>query len=129
MTDKAKIEDVVESIYSLPPGMFSEFGRAAYENGVAHADEREGVLIQSVKAYAASLKNRDSRLRPRGNNSGPASSNTCPRCLIWPATPISSPPPPTPLGAKPVVGTVNRRTRDKVLENVKRNATGMSLLS
>lgn len=26
------------------------------------------------------------------------------------------------------VGTVNRRTRDKVLEYVKRNATGMSLL-
>jgi hypothetical protein len=56
VTDKAKIEDVVESTYSLPSGMFTEFGRAAYERGVAHAEEREGALIQSVKAYAASLK-------------------------------------------------------------------------
>jgi CRISPR system Cascade subunit CasA len=56
VTDKAKIEDVVESTYSLPPGMFSEFGRAAYEKGVAYAEEREGVLIQSVKVYSSSLK-------------------------------------------------------------------------
>lgn len=56
VTDKAKIEDVVESTYSLPPGMFSEFGRAAYERGVAHAEEREGILIQAVKAYASALK-------------------------------------------------------------------------
>jgi CRISPR system Cascade subunit CasA len=56
VTDKAKIEDVVESSYSLPPGMFSEFGRAAYEKGVAYAEEREGILIQAVKAYASSLK-------------------------------------------------------------------------
>ena len=56
VTDKAKIEDVVESTYSLPPGMFSEFGRVAYEKGVTHAEEREGILIQAVKAYANSLK-------------------------------------------------------------------------
>lgn len=56
VTDKAKIEDVVESTYALPPGMFTELGRAAYEHGVAHAEEREGVLIQAVKTYAASLK-------------------------------------------------------------------------
>ncbi len=56
VTDKAKIEDVVESVYSLPAGMFADFGRAAYEKGVAHADEREGVLIQAVKTYASSLK-------------------------------------------------------------------------
>ncbi len=56
VTDKAKIEDVVESTYSLPPGMFSEFGRAAYEKGVAHAEERESILIQAVKTYANSLK-------------------------------------------------------------------------
>lgn len=36
--------------------MFSEFGRAAYEKGVAYAEEREAVLIQSVKAYASTLK-------------------------------------------------------------------------
>lgn len=56
VTDKAKIKDVVESTYALPPSMFTDFGRAAYEQGVAHAEEREGVLIQAVKAYAASLK-------------------------------------------------------------------------
>lgn len=56
VTDKAKIEDAVESAYSLPSGMFTDFGRAAYETGVAHAEEREGVLIQAVKAYASSLK-------------------------------------------------------------------------
>jgi CRISPR system Cascade subunit CasA len=56
VTDKAKIEDVIESSYSLPPGMFTEFGRAAYEKGVAHAEEREGFLIQAVKTYASSLK-------------------------------------------------------------------------
>ena len=56
VTDKAKIEDVIDSSYSLPPGMFTEFGRAAYEKGVAHAEEREGLLIQAVKAYANSLK-------------------------------------------------------------------------
>ena len=56
VTDKAKIEDVVESTYSLPAGMFTDFGRAAYENGVTYAEEREGVLIQAVKAYASTLK-------------------------------------------------------------------------
>jgi hypothetical protein len=51
-----KIVDVVESTYSLPAGMFSEFGRAAYKKGVAYAEEREGILIQSVKTYASTLK-------------------------------------------------------------------------
>jgi hypothetical protein len=36
--------------------MFSEFPRAAYEKGVAYAEEREGILIQSVKSYASTLK-------------------------------------------------------------------------
>jgi len=56
VTDKAKIEDVVDSTYSLPSGMFTDLGRAAYEQGVAHAEEREGVLIQAVKVYAVTLK-------------------------------------------------------------------------
>lgn len=56
VTDKAKIEDVVESSYALPAGMFNELGRAAYQHGVVHAEEREGVLIQAVKIYATSLK-------------------------------------------------------------------------
>jgi CRISPR system Cascade subunit CasA len=56
VTDKAKIEDVLESTYSLPSAMFTDLGRAGYESGVAHAEEREGVLLQSLKCYAASLK-------------------------------------------------------------------------
>jgi len=56
VTDKAKIEDVVEATYSLPSGMFNEFGRAAYEKGIAYAEERERILIQSVKTYASTLK-------------------------------------------------------------------------
>ena len=56
VTDKAKIEDVVESTYSLPSGMFTDFGRAAYEKGVAYAEERERFLIEAVKIYASTLK-------------------------------------------------------------------------
>jgi len=56
VTDKAKIEDVVGSTYSLPAGMFTDFGRAAYEHGVAFAEERESLMIQGVKAYASELK-------------------------------------------------------------------------
>ncbi|HAM72626.1 MAG TPA: type I-E CRISPR-associated protein Cse1/CasA [Verrucomicrobiales bacterium] len=56
VTDKAKIEDVVESTYALPAGMFSELGRAAYERGVGYAEERESALIQGIKAYASALK-------------------------------------------------------------------------
>lgn len=56
ITDKAKIEDVVESIYSLPCGMFDEFGRAAYQAGVEYAETRENALVQSVKVYAGTLK-------------------------------------------------------------------------
>jgi CRISPR system Cascade subunit CasA len=52
----AKIEDFIEFIYSLPPGMFTEFGRAAYGKGVLYAEASEGMLIQAIKAYATSLK-------------------------------------------------------------------------
>lgn len=56
VTDKAKIEDLVEATYTLPSGVLSEFGRIAYENGVKHAEESEAALIQAVKAYAGELK-------------------------------------------------------------------------
>ena len=56
VTDKAKIEDVVESTYSLPAGLFTEFGRLAYEKAVAFSEERESQLIQAVKIYASTLK-------------------------------------------------------------------------
>ena len=55
-TDKAKIIDTIESTYSIPTGMFSEFGRAAYEKGVAYAESFESALIQSVKTYSGALK-------------------------------------------------------------------------
>lgn len=56
LTDKAKIEDVVEASYSLPRQMFGDFGRMAYEGGVRYAEERESGLSQAVKSYASSLK-------------------------------------------------------------------------
>ncbi len=55
VTDKAKIEDVVESLYSLPSGMFTASGRAAYEKGVDFAGEWERTLIQGVKMYSTTL--------------------------------------------------------------------------
>ncbi len=55
VTDKAKIEDVAESTYSLPAGMFSEFGRAAYEKGVAFAEDRERAVREALKVYASTL--------------------------------------------------------------------------
>lgn len=56
VTDKAKIEDVVESTFALPAGMFTDFGRAAYEKGVGYAETWEGALMQAVKIYASTLK-------------------------------------------------------------------------
>jgi CRISPR system Cascade subunit CasA len=56
VTDKGKIEDVVEASYSLPAGMLAESGRTAYEMGVAHAEKQESSLIQAVKTYASTLK-------------------------------------------------------------------------
>ena len=55
-TDKAKIEDVVESAYNVPAGMFGDAGRKIYENGVALADQWAEGLSKSVKAYASTLK-------------------------------------------------------------------------
>ncbi|MCL4790032.1 MAG: type I-E CRISPR-associated protein Cse1/CasA, partial [Verrucomicrobia bacterium] len=56
----AKIEDVVESAYSLPSGMFTELGRAAYERGIALAesfdDSGKGILLRAVKEYSDKLK-------------------------------------------------------------------------
>ncbi len=51
-----KIEDVVESVYSLPAEMFSDFGRAAYERGVSFANEWEFALKNALKEFAATLK-------------------------------------------------------------------------
>jgi CRISPR system Cascade subunit CasA len=56
VTDKAKIEDLVEGFHQIPRSMLEEVGRAAYERGVQHAEAAESALIQAVKQYAAELK-------------------------------------------------------------------------
>jgi CRISPR system Cascade subunit CasA len=56
VTNKAKIEDVLEASYNLPSQLFTEFGKAAYENGVKHAEENESNLVHAVKVYATALK-------------------------------------------------------------------------
>jgi CRISPR system Cascade subunit CasA len=56
VTDKAKIEEVIESVYTLPTEMFSELGRAAYERGVSFASEWELALKNALKEFAATLK-------------------------------------------------------------------------
>ncbi len=56
VTDKAKIEDVVEGRHRIPNTMLTDFGRTAFEGGVGHAEEAEATLVQSVKIYATELK-------------------------------------------------------------------------
>lgn len=56
VTDKAKIEEVLESVYALPSGMFSELGRVAYEKGVSFAGKWEFALRNALKEYAVTLK-------------------------------------------------------------------------
>ncbi len=57
VTDKAKIEDVIEATYTVPPALFDAFGRAAYESGVRHAEASDSALSKAVGAYSGSLKN------------------------------------------------------------------------
>lgn len=56
VTDKAKIEDVVEGAYIIPAGMFKDLGRQAFEAGVAFADNWERSLVFSARIYAETLK-------------------------------------------------------------------------
>lgn len=56
VTDKAKIEDLLEATYTVPPALFDPFGRAAYEGGVKHAEITDSALSKAIGAYAASLK-------------------------------------------------------------------------
>ena len=56
VTDKAKIEDVLESSYIVPPALFEPFGRAAYESGIRYADDGETALKRAISAYATALK-------------------------------------------------------------------------
>lgn len=56
VTDKAKIEDTIEAAYPVPTSVFGDFGRAAYESGVKHAEASETNLSKAVGSYASSLK-------------------------------------------------------------------------
>jgi len=56
ITDKAKIEDVVEATYSVPPELFDPFGQAAYEAAVAHAETAATNLGKAIGSYSAALK-------------------------------------------------------------------------
>lgn len=56
VTDKAKIEDVVEGFYRVPRSMLDGPGRVAYERGVQYAEASESALIQAVKQFSGELK-------------------------------------------------------------------------
>ena len=56
VTDKAKIEDVVEGFYQIPRLMLDVPGRMAYERSVQYADAAESALIQAVKQFSSELK-------------------------------------------------------------------------
>jgi CRISPR system Cascade subunit CasA len=56
VTDKAKIEDLLEATYNVPPALFDPFGRAAYESGVKHAEASESNVMKAIGAYASALK-------------------------------------------------------------------------
>ena len=54
---KAKVLDVVESVFHLPVRMFTVSGQQFYEQGVAYAQLRAGHLYKAVKAYGEAMKN------------------------------------------------------------------------
>lgn len=56
VTDKAKIEDLLEATYTVPPELFDPFGRAAYESGVKHSETAESGVMKAVGAYASCLQ-------------------------------------------------------------------------
>jgi CRISPR system Cascade subunit CasA len=56
VTDKAKIEDLLEATYTVPPTLFDTFGRSAYEAGVKHAEASESGVMKAIGAYASALK-------------------------------------------------------------------------
>jgi len=56
ITDKAKIEDVVDGFHQIPRSMLDGPGRMAYERGVQYADATETSLLQAVKHFSGELK-------------------------------------------------------------------------
>lgn len=56
VTNKNKIEDIVEAAYTIPPGMFKDLGRQAFEAGIEYADNWERALYFTTRTYAQTLK-------------------------------------------------------------------------
>ena len=52
---KAKILDVVESVFHVPARLFDDAGRELYGRGVAYAQIREQHLREAVRAYGKEL--------------------------------------------------------------------------
>lgn len=67
VTDKAKIENVVEAYYRMPSSMLDTPGRFAYERGVQHAEKAEVILDMGVREYAKSLQARPSISKAKQN--------------------------------------------------------------
>ena len=57
---KAKILDTTESSFTVPHALFTDIGRAIYEQGVATAQIQSQQLYGAVKNYASSLKHESS---------------------------------------------------------------------
>ncbi|MCC7373382.1 MAG: type I-E CRISPR-associated protein Cse1/CasA [Verrucomicrobiales bacterium] len=56
---KAKILDVVESVFHLESRIFTDIGRGIYELGTAYALRRVGHLRDAVRLYAKAMKQED----------------------------------------------------------------------
>lgn len=53
----AKVIDLIESTFTLPPTMFEDRGRRQYEAGVEHAEVQSRQLYGAIKQYAGTLMN------------------------------------------------------------------------
>lgn len=56
VTDKAKVEDAVESTYKVPASMLKETIQLAYESGVRHAEEWEKTLRAAISTFRLAME-------------------------------------------------------------------------
>jgi CRISPR system Cascade subunit CasA len=54
-TDKAKIEDLVESFFCIPANMFRDSGRKLYQSGIKLAEDWESVLMKALKVFSGAV--------------------------------------------------------------------------
>jgi CRISPR system Cascade subunit CasA len=59
VTGQAKIEDTVESTYSVPKGMLNDTAQRAYETGVRHAETWERRLRHAIAIYRLATETRE----------------------------------------------------------------------